>query len=169
MQFILFVRTAWKCGKPPKLVRFGFLIDNLDLLMSGAMPDYLLQIPDWAWWCSVIFWTGFKLKNQPVNLKFQDAGITESVHFLSSSLGFVLRSEIFKRSFVKISLCTLLKMVEQTVVTLQPSPWIFALPERRVHEVENLNVISMAWNCQMIPEKVSLTVPQILKVSLLVS
>lgn len=81
MQFVLFVRTAWKCGKPPKLVRLGFLIDNLGLLMSGSMPDYLLQIPDWAWWCSIIFWTGFKLKNQPVNLKFQDAGITEAVHF----------------------------------------------------------------------------------------
>lgn len=56
----LFVRAAWKCGKPLKLVRFGFLIDNLDLLMSGAMPAYFLQISDWARWCPVIFWTGFK-------------------------------------------------------------------------------------------------------------
>lgn len=46
MQFILLVRTALKCGKPSKWVRFGLLIDNLALLMSGAMPAYLLQNPD---------------------------------------------------------------------------------------------------------------------------
>lgn len=71
-----------------------------------------------------------RLKHVLVSPKLQDIGMSEAEYFFSSSLGFILNSEIFKGSFVKTSLCILLKMGEQTVVILQPFPWILALPER---------------------------------------
>lgn len=101
-----------------------------------------------------------RFKNLSVNPKLQDVGASEAVHLFSSRLGFILHSEIFKGSFVKTSSCTMLKMGEQ-IVWLFFSPLLeYWLCQKGLHEAETPNVISKAWNCQTIPEKVSLTVPQ---------
>lgn len=74
--------------------------------------------------------------NLSVNPKLQDVDVSEAVHFLSPRLGFIFHNEIFKGSFVKTSLCILLKMGEPTVLFFpQSSPWVLALRER------------FAWKC----------------------